>query len=126
MTDDATTTECPPLSELERLVRGRCTEARSSALCEHVGGCPECQRGWTRSPGPGPTSPGSCAPPPTAPRPSIPRTGGPRRGEEELRRTAFFEANGLADTPVPENELRLDFLQPADTPGRLGRWPSSR
>jgi len=45
MTDEVTTTtECPPLSELQLLMHGRCTEARSSALCEHVGACPACQK----------------------------------------------------------------------------------
>ena len=37
------TTKCPPTAELERLVRGRLTEARSAALSEHVGLCGACQ-----------------------------------------------------------------------------------
>ena len=34
---DQVTTECPPQAELEKLIHGRCTDARNAALCEHVG-----------------------------------------------------------------------------------------
>jgi len=44
MADLATTTECPPQAELEKLLRGRCTEARNAALCDHVGSCAACQK----------------------------------------------------------------------------------
>src|SRR5262245_9112567 len=42
--DTTPTTECPPTADLERLVRGRLTEAKSAALAEHVGGCCACQQ----------------------------------------------------------------------------------
>ena len=42
--ETAPPTACPPTSDLERLVRGRLTEARAAALAEHVGGCSTCQR----------------------------------------------------------------------------------
>ncbi len=42
--DTTPRTECPPTADLERLVRGRLTEARAAALSEHIGACCGCQR----------------------------------------------------------------------------------
>lgn len=123
MTDEVTTTtECPPLSELQRLMHGRCTEARSSALCEHVGACPECQQRLDALTGPEEDLAEHLR---EATRETPAQNSAYwralRDAEDELRRTSFFTSNGLADTPVPENELKLDFLQPPDKANRLGK-----
>ncbi|HEY1191111.1 MAG TPA: serine/threonine-protein kinase [Gemmata sp.] len=122
MTDEAITTECPPLSELQRLMRGRCTEAHSSALCDHVGACPACQKRLDALTGPG-SDLAEHLREATQETPAMNSAywKAIADAEEELRRTAFFTANGAADTPAPENELQLDFLQPPDKPNRLGK-----
>src|SRR5580700_2227832 len=40
----ATTSACPPVVDLDRLLRGRLTEAKSASLAEHVGACSGCQK----------------------------------------------------------------------------------
>jgi hypothetical protein len=117
-------TECPPQAELEKLLRGRCTEARNAALCEHVGSCPECQRRLDQLAGSASDLAErlrecECDQPPkdSAYWRAI------NAAEEELRQTTIFPANGqvgTSDTPAPDGDLKLDFLQPADKPGRLG------
>lgn len=115
------TTDCPPPGELERLVRGRCTEARSSALCDHVGACPACQKRLEALDAPSADLADSLRDA-TADVPATDSAYWRALGaaEEELRRTALFQTSRLDDTPVPD-ELALDFLQPADAPGRLGK-----
>src|SRR5581483_8448675 len=87
-------TECPPTADLERLVRGRLTEAKSAALAEHVGSCCACQQ----------------------------RLEALAAAEDEIRITTPF-LNGSAEIQTV-GELTLDFLQPADEPDRLGRLGS--
>jgi serine/threonine protein kinase len=131
MPNTATTTECPPLSELERLVRGRCTEARANELCEHVGVCPACQARLESLSG----SVGEVAEHlRTAEQHLPPRDSAYWRiienAENEIHQTILFNnnhSNGQSNnsiagnTPVPQNELKLDFLQPTDKPNLLGR-----
>jgi WD40 repeat protein len=118
MAEPAITTECPPQAELEKLLRGRCTEARNAALCEHVGACPECQRRLDRLAGSASDLAErlrecECEQPPK----DSAYWRAMKSAEEELRQTAIFPA----DTPAPEGDPDLDFLQPADKPGRLGK-----
>jgi serine/threonine protein kinase len=120
-----TTTECPPLAELEKLLRGRCTEARNNALCDHVGACPACQKRLDELAG----SASDLAERLRECQEETP----PKNSaywkaldlaENELRQTVLFPANGSAssgDTPHPEGDLKLDFLQPPDKPDRLGK-----
>ncbi|AWM41124.1 Serine/threonine-protein kinase PknB [Gemmata obscuriglobus] len=117
-----TTTECPPLSELQRLMHGRCTEARSSALCDHVGACPDCQKRLDSLTGSG-TDLAEHLREATQETPAQNSAywRALRDAEDELRRTAFFATGGLADTPAPENDLKLEFLQPPDKADQLGK-----
>ncbi len=122
MADNTTTTECPPLSDLERLVRGRCTDARTACLCDHVGNCPACQKRLDAISG----SASGLADHLREASTEIPANNSAywralAEAEEELRRTALFQANGLIDTPIPQDELKLDFLQPPDKLNRLGK-----
>jgi serine/threonine protein kinase len=123
MPDPAVTTECPPPAELERLLRGRCTDARNAALCEHVGSCPGCQKQLEKLAG------GAAEvaqhlrdaeneKPPT----ESAYWRAMQQAEEELRQTVLVPPNGShTDTPHPDGDLDLDFLQPPDKPDRLGK-----
>ena len=122
MTDNITSTECPPAGDLERLIHGRCTDARTSALCDHVGNCPACQKRLDAISG----SASGLAEHLREASAEIPVADSSywkalANAEEELRRTTVFRANGMTDTPVPRDEPNLDFLQPPDKPGQLGK-----
>ncbi|MFM8271792.1 MAG: serine/threonine-protein kinase, partial [Gemmata sp.] len=122
MADTITTTECPLLSDLERLVHGRCTEARASTLCDHVGNCPACQKRLDAlTAGAAGLADDLREATRVAPAQDSSYWRALERAEEELRRTVLFPASGIAEAAPPEDELKLDFLQPAETPGRLGR-----
>ncbi len=113
--------ECPPQTELEKLIHGRCTEARNSALCEHVGSCPECQKRLDALTG----SASDLAEHLRAAEDDPPTNSAYwkalSRAEAELRATALFSENGFPDrTPHPDDGVRLDFLQPTGKPNRLG------
>lgn len=122
MTDNINSTECPPAGDLERLIHGRCTDARTSALCDHVGNCPACQKRLDAISG----SASGLAEHLREASAEIPVADSSywkalANAEEELRRTTVFRANGMTDTPVPRDEPNLDFLQPPDKPGQLGK-----
>ena len=117
-----TTTDCPPLADLERLIHGRCTEARNTALCEHVGACPECQKRLDRLAGSATDLAEhlrDAADEPPAQDSAYTRA--MAAAEEELRRTVVFSPNGAASADNTERDQRLDFLQPPDKPDHLGR-----
>jgi hypothetical protein len=115
--------ECPQPAELEKLLHGRCTEARNSALCEHVGSCPECQKRLDALTG----SAADLADHLREAEADAPPSNSAywkalSRAEAELRATALFANNGFPDhTPHPDAGVKLDFLQPTDKPNRLGR-----
>jgi eukaryotic-like serine/threonine-protein kinase len=120
--DTTPTTECPPTADLERLVRGRLTEARSAAIAEHVGACSACQQRLEALTGGGDHIAADlreCTKdtPPT----DSAYYKALAAAEEELRATAIF-LNGEGDRP--DAEVKLEFLQPTDEPGRLGRLGS--
>jgi serine/threonine protein kinase/WD40 repeat protein len=123
MSDPATTTECPPLADLERLIHGRCTEARNTALCEHVGSCPECQKRLDKLTG---SAAELAAHLRAAEQEKPPQDSAYWRAlsvaEDEMNQTVLFPSNGSAtDTPVPDTNKKLDFLQPSDDPNRMGK-----
>ncbi len=116
---DVTTTHCPPNEELERLLRGRLTEARSAAIAEHIGSCSNCRcRLDALAAGDDLAEKLRECHKDTPPSDSA-YYKALENAEEELRRTALF-MNGSAETPHTE-DLNLDFLQPPDEPGRLGK-----
>jgi len=115
-----TTTECPPARDLERLVQGRLTEARAAAIAEHVGACSACQQRLDALADGGEiaTNLRECtkeiAPSDSAYYKAI------QAAEDEVRVTAAF-LNGSADTTPVFADDKLDFLQPTEEPGRLGK-----
>ncbi|MBY0460301.1 MAG: hypothetical protein K2V38_23540, partial [Gemmataceae bacterium] len=126
MITHATTTDCPPQGELERLMHGRCTEARSAALCEHVGACPDCQKRLDALSRAGDDLVGQLR---EAVKDTPPSDSAYWKrladAEEELGRTALFppssgevgasnrgDRSDLGD--LGRGDLRLDFLQPPD------------
>ena len=120
MAADVTTTHCPPTADLERLVRGRLTEARAAAIAEHIGSCSNCQQRLD-------AISGSCDDITSNLRECTKDTPSSdsayykalAAAEDEVRATAAF-LNGSADTH-PIVDEKLDFLQPTDEPGRLGK-----
>src|SRR5262245_19623241 len=116
-----TTTTCPHITDLERLVRGRLTEARAAALCEHIGACSNCQARLDAISGGVAddltTNLRECTKdtPPTdsAYHKAL------AAAEAEVRSTAAF-LDGASDG-FSVGEPRLEFLQPTDEPGRLGK-----
>lgn len=124
MPEHATTTQCPPLAELEKLIHGRCTDARNAALCEHVGSCPVCQQRLDQLSG----SSSDIADHLRDAQNETPATDSAywkalAAVEENLRQTMLIPPNGEVsdDTPSPEGGIKLDFLQPPDKPDRLGK-----
>src|SRR5438067_1940378 len=113
--------DCPPADELDRLVHGRTSEVESVALTDHVGHCTGCQQRLdaiaagederlTRTV----RDAGRADPPPdSAYWQALSAV------EAEVAATALF--TGDRSTDHPSGELKLDFLQPPDDPGKLGK-----
>jgi eukaryotic-like serine/threonine-protein kinase len=125
MSTNAIATEnCPPNVDLDRLLRGRLTEARSSALAEHVGGCSGCQKRLELLAGGDDLASKlrevESEQPPTdsAYWPAL------EAAEVELRTTHLAINNEELDDDLPNGNLKLDFLQPSDKQDRLGRLGS--
>lgn len=124
-----TTSTCPPAIELDRLVRGRLTEARSAAIADHIGACSSCQRRLDAITGATDDLAANlreCA------RDTPPTNSAYHRAlaaaENEVRATTP-QHNGVINDDVgscePQvDESTLDFLQPNDAnddPSRLGK-----
>ena len=118
-TEPCTNADCPPDGDLSRLIRGRLPASKSSTLTEHVGSCPGCQQRMDDLAGDAGHRLTTVL--------RDPELAGPPQdsamwkalavAEAEVTTTQVF-ANGAAKTAA---EVKLDFLQPATTPGRLGR-----
>src|SRR6185503_1825845 len=117
---DVTTTHCPSTDDLKRLVRGRLTEARAGIIAEHIGACSGCQERLDALSGGNDIASNlrECTkgmpPSDSAYYKAI------QAAEDEVRLTAPF-LNGSADTHPSIVDDKLDFLQPTDEPGRLGK-----
>lgn len=118
------TTECPATVDLDRLLRGRLTEARSAALAEHLGACPTCQKRLELLAGAGDDLPSKLR---EAENDKPPTDSAYWQAlasvEDEVRATTISLSRGSADTPA-SGEQKLDFLKPSEEPGRLGRLGS--
>src|SRR5262245_32379587 len=122
MAEPATTTECPPIAELERLVHGRLTDARTAFLCEHIGGCPKCQERLEQLTGSA-VELTRCLREAEQEKPPTDSAywRALAAAEDEIRSTTAFPTNGEIDLSDTDDALKLDFLQPPDKPGRLGK-----
>jgi eukaryotic-like serine/threonine-protein kinase len=122
-TNTLTTADCPPTVDLDRLVRGRLTEARTAALADHVGACPNCQKRLELLAGGGEDLAAKLR---EVERDQPPTDSAYWRAlsvvEDEVRLTTLSLNlnNGSGDTN-PSGEQKLDFLKPSSEPGRIGR-----
>jgi serine/threonine protein kinase len=126
MQANTTTTVCPPIADLERLVRGRLTEARAAALSEHIGSCSACQQRLEALCGECDELAANLR---ECTKDTPPSDSAYHRAlalaEEEVRATALLlNGSGDAEVEVPTGEPKLDFLQPPDENGHLGKLGS--
>lgn len=125
MSADVTThPECPSAEELRRLARGHLTDARQAQLTSHLDRCPGCQCRLDEIAADGDKLYTACMRKlgePPAPKESA---FWDAMSEVELAVTGVTPSDGSADS-VPNlnaySDLKLDFLQPTDKPGRIGR-----
>src|SRR5437868_6624054 len=121
-TQPCTDHDCPPADDLDRLVHGRTSEVEAAVLTDHVGHCTGCQKrleaiaaGEDDRLTAVVRDVGRVEPPPdsaywkalSAVAAEVAATG------------AFGGSRRSSDNP--SGELKLDFLQPAETPDKLGR-----
>ncbi len=115
-TPTGTKHECPSTVDLKGLIQGELPDDRQAALADHVGDCPGCQG-----------------------RMESLATGGDPAVSDVVRHidqarppsdSAYWRALHQAEDALtrsfgfddaPPGELKLDFLQPAEAPDRLGR-----
>jgi serine/threonine protein kinase len=124
MPTNTTTSDCPPTGDLDRLLRGRFTEARSAVLAEHVGACSACQKRLELLAGEGDDLPAKLREAESEQPPSESAYWQALSAAElEIRSTtlALNTNDDGSDDTLPETEKKLDFLLPSDEPGRLGR-----
>jgi DNA-binding beta-propeller fold protein YncE len=120
-TEPCTGHDCPPADDLDRLVHGRTSDVEAAVLTDHVGHCTGCQKKLeaiaagednrltdvVREVGrPDP-------PPDSAYWKALSAV------EAEVSATGVFP--GPARDGWPDEELKLDFLQPSGAPDKLGR-----
>jgi serine/threonine protein kinase len=131
----ATTTECPPLDALMRLLKAKCDESQASPLCGHIENCPACQEKLDQLSGDGTDLATDLrALSGEAPATNSVLRGALKRAEHEITSTAIgpVPAGALAVTAaVPDAPLSgtdksdapdLSFLLPSKVPGNLGRF----
>src|SRR5262245_34542540 len=119
-TQPCTSKDCPPTTDLDRLVHGRTSDVEAAVLTDHVGHCTGCQQKLealaageddrltdvVRDIGrPDP-------PPDSAYWKALSAV------EAEVAATGTFAGNGTSGEH-PTGDLKLDFLEPAESPERL-------
>lgn len=118
-----TESACPPVADLERLVRGRLTESRSATITEHVGQCCACQARLDALTDAGdlPEQLRECHK--NTPPSDSAYYKALAAAEQELRATSpLLNGDGVPaeNEPDPLADVRLEFLQPSDQPDELG------
>jgi eukaryotic-like serine/threonine-protein kinase len=120
-TNTLTTAECPTTVDLDRLVRGRLTEARSATLADHVGSCSNCQKRLELLAGGGDDLASKLR---EAENDRPPNDSAYWKAlasaEDEVRLTTLSLNNGSTDSHQ-SGVQKLDFLQASTEPGRIGR-----
>ena len=122
-TQPCTGHDCPPADDLDRLVHGRASEVEAVVLTDHVGHCAGCQHkmeaiagGEDRRLTEIVRDVGHATPPAA----DSAFWKAMSAVENEVAPTGAFDHDG-ASGGHPSGELKLDFLQPAESPGQLGR-----
>ncbi|QEL17182.1 WD40 repeat domain-containing serine/threonine protein kinase [Limnoglobus roseus] len=122
MTTDATPqVDCPSAEELRRLARGHLTDARQAVLTAHLDRCPGCQGRLDEIAADGDKLFTGCMKKlcePPAPKDSA---FWDAMSEVEAEVTGTTPSDMAGNTSANLSDLKLDFLQPTDTPGRIGR-----
>ena len=117
--------DCPPTVELDRLILGRLPEARAKAVTDHLDRCPECQLRMEALAAGGDSLLTTTVRRCVAERPPADSALWPAlsAAEAEVAATALMPPPGAVNrrTGPPSGELKLTFLRPTDTPGRIGR-----
>ena len=124
-TEPCTGRDCPPTTDLDRLVHGRTSEVEASVLTDHVGHCTGCQQKLEALAGGEDDRLTDVVrdivrhdpPPDSAYWKALSAV------EAEVAATGVFPASaGAKDWPDhPSGEQKLDFLEPAESPSKLGR-----
>src|SRR5947209_2448604 len=109
---------CPPTDDLDRLIHGRLSDPDTAAVTDHVGHCTGCQHKLeelaaedTRLTDTVRQAAAARPPADSAMWTALSAV------EAEVAATALFDSGEFRRS----GELKLDFLQPTDTPDRLGR-----
>ena len=108
---------CPSRDELGALVSGDTPTDRQAELTEHVGDCPGCQKAIEAIATAGDPALSDVVKHIDRADPPSDSAFWKAVGEAEFAVTREFDGGGSA----PRGELKLDFLQPTETPGRIGR-----
>jgi hypothetical protein len=112
---------CPSDDELKDLLAESDPSARCEAMTGHVGECPSCQARMEALATGGDVRLSQCC---RGADKLDPPTGSAfwkaLDGAEDAL-TVTLDSNDTDEKPKPPEEIKLDFLRPAETPGRLGR-----
>src|SRR4051812_29055258 len=115
--------DCPPADDLDQLIHGRLGDPRASSVTEHVGHCTGCQQRMDAlAAGDDPRLTDTLRqahadrPPDDS---ALWQALSAVEADPNLVATALFRGNGTDGRHV--SELKLDFLQPADGPDKLGK-----
>jgi hypothetical protein len=112
---------CPTDDELKDLLAESDPSARCEAMTGHVGECPSCQARMEALATGGDVRLSQCC---RGADKLDPPTGSAfwkaLDGAEDAL-TVTLDSNDTDEKPKPPEEIKLDFLRPAETPGRLGR-----
>jgi eukaryotic-like serine/threonine-protein kinase len=116
-----TDTACPNDEELRRLVRGHLNEDRQACLCDHLGGCPECQGRLEEIASDGDKLFTGCMK--ELKRPPVPKESAywSAISQVEVSITGTHVDNEGDTLPPHSADRNLDFLEPTKTAGRIGK-----
>ena len=113
---------CPPEDRLDHLIHGRLSDPESAALTDHLDVCSGCQeRVEALAVGGDPALSDAVK---HLDRADPPSNSAYWRAVGKVHASltdAYSPTDGTSATPVPQEGLKLDFLTPTETPGRLGR-----
>lgn len=113
---------CPPEDRLGRLIRGRLSDPESAVLTDHLDACPGCQERVEALAVAGDPALSAAVKHLDKIDPPTDSAYWKAVGNVQAELTgAYSPADSSTATPVPVEDLKLDFLAPTETPGRLGR-----
>ncbi len=117
MATTGTKHDCPCTADLDGLLRGELPDDRQAELADHVGDCPGCQGKMDSLAAGGDPALSDVVRHIDQAKPPSDSAYWRALNQAEAALTAAYPSDG----ETPSGELKLDFLQPSDRPGRLGR-----